>query len=144
MSSDGQPPDVFKNKKGSFKLNYKTHKMVDQRISRIVQSALTNHAEALTGRAAKYYVYGMIADTGVAAEVLPVNVSDTSANSRAAREIKLVGCAMDGVIFHGSGHIESGLFEAETHPASTGEQIDTYRPSSVCAHSKNFIANIVA
>jgi hypothetical protein len=78
------------------------------------------------------------------AYVLAVYVGDASTNSGAVGEVKLVGRTMDGVVFHSGGHVESGLLEAETHSAGTGKQIDTYRPSSVCAHSRNFLANIMA
>ena len=105
--------------------------MVHEGISRVVESPFAYHAEALTGRSAEYNVYGTIGDTGMGAYVLAIYVGDASTDSGTAGEVKFVGRTMDGVVFHGSGHVESGLLEAEAHPAGSGKQIDTYRPSSV-------------
>jgi hypothetical protein len=57
----------------------------------------------------------------MAADIFAVYVGDASTNSGAAGEVKFVGRTMDGVVFHGGSHVESGLLEAETHPASSGE-----------------------
>jgi hypothetical protein len=77
----------------------------------------------------------MVADSRVAADVLPINVRDTPADGSAVGKIELMGCTMDRIIFHGGSYIETGLFKTETHPAGTGEQIDTYRSFSLHAHS---------
>jgi hypothetical protein len=118
--------------------------VVHERISRVVEGAFADHTKALTGRTTEYNVHGTIADAGMGAYVLAVYVGDASTNRGAVGEVKFVGRTMDGVVFHSRGHIESGLLEAETHSTGTGKQIDTYRPSCVCAHSENFFsANIM-
>jgi hypothetical protein len=125
VSADGQSTDVFEHKVRRLEFDHKADEMVHERISWVVESAFADHAESLTGRAAEYNVHGTIADTGTVADILAVYVGYASADRGAAGKVKLVSRAMNGVVFDGGGHIETGLFETEAHPAGTGEEIDT-------------------
>lgn len=98
--------------------------MFNQRVPRIVEGAFADHAEALTGRATKKDVHWTVADAGVVADVLGVDLGDATADGRAIGEIKLVSRTMDRVVFDGCRHVETGLLEAETHPSRSCEQID--------------------
>lgn len=112
VSADGEPSHVLEYEIRRLQLDYEAHEMMDQGISRIVQRPLADHAKALAGRAAENDIHGLIGYAGMVANVLAVNVGHAAADSRAFGKIKLVGRAMDGVVFDGGGNVESGLLEA--------------------------------
>src|SRR5271157_2605820 len=100
----------------------------------MVQRPLADHAKALAGRAAKNDIHGPVSYAGMVANILAIYVGDASADRCAVGKIELVGGAMDRIIFDGSGNIESGLLEAEAHPARSREQIDADGSFSVASH----------
>jgi hypothetical protein len=57
------------------------------------------------------------------ADVLCVDVCDASTDRRTAGKVELVCGAVDRIVLDGGGYVESGLFEAEAHPARSREQI---------------------
>jgi hypothetical protein len=105
------------------KIHHQTHKVIHQRIARIVEGPLPDHAETLTRRAAKDNVYRRVADAGLASDVSGVDVRHAAANGCAPREIELVNGSVNRVVLDGGGHIETRLFKPQAHPARPGEQV---------------------
>ena len=142
MRADGQSADVLEYEVRRLQLDHEAHEVVNERVARVVERGFADHAEALARRTAEQHVYRAVADAGMVADVLAVDVGDAATDGRAFGEVKLMRSAVDGVVFDGCRHVESGLLEAETHPARSREQIDAYGSISVAAHQTKMLPNV--
>ena len=103
--------------------------MPHQGIARIIESALTDHAEALARTAPENDIDLLIADGRVFPDVITVDIGHAPADRRAVRKVKFVSGAMHGIVFHEGGDVETFLdrerlrYEAqlERYAAALGE-----------------------
>ena len=98
--------------------------MMYQRIPRVVERPIANHAESLARSAPENYIHGLFADAGVLSDIAGVDFGHASANGSTRGKIELVGRTMDRVVFDSRRYVESSLLEAKAHPARSREQID--------------------
>src|ERR1035441_684959 len=124
VRADREAPDVLEYEVRRLQFDHEADEVVNERVPGVVERAFADHAEALARRTAEKNVHRTIADARMVADELAVDLGYAAADGRAVREIKLVGRAVDRVVFDGCSHVESGLLEAETHPARPCEQID--------------------
>jgi hypothetical protein len=107
---------------------------MDEGVARVVQRALAYHAETLAWRAAEEDVDGPASYARVVANVFAVYVGDASADGRAIGKIKLVCGAVNGIVFHRRGDVESGLLEAQAQPSRSRKEIHAYWSFAVAYH----------
>ena len=96
-----------------FDFAHDTDVVTDQRIARIVERALTDQREPLTGRAAEHDIDFALADPGGLADRCAGDFLYVAANRGAVGEIELVGRTMDGVYLDGGDNVEPRLFETQ-------------------------------
>ncbi|HXM41072.1 MAG TPA: hypothetical protein VN924_07455, partial [Bryobacteraceae bacterium] len=123
-------------------LDHQANEVFNERVPGVVERAFADHAEALAWSSSEKNVHRMVADAGMVPDVFAIDLGYTAADGRAAREIKLMCRAVNRVVFDGCRHVESGLFEAEAHPARPREKIDAYGSFSVAAHQTKALPNV--
>lgn len=121
--ADREPAYVFEDEIVGLEINHEADEVIDQRVARVVESSFADHAESLTGGAAKNYVDRGIADPGNAADVCGIYVGHTAADGRAGREIELVDGTVNGIVLDGGSDVEASLLKSETHAACAGEEV---------------------
>jgi hypothetical protein len=105
-----------------------TQELADETIARIVEHALPDHRETLTGGAPENDIDAPIAQAGSDADFAALQTFDRTGDDTAMGKVELVRGAMNGVDFDGRSDIETRLLEPKAHAARTGEQVDSNWP----------------
>lgn len=79
-------------------------------------------------RTAKYHIDLSFAYPRSNANFASSQIDHRARHNSTMREVEFMDSAMDGVDLHRRNDIETGLFKAKAHPASTGEKVDPDRP----------------
>ena len=77
------------------------------------------------------------------ANVLAAYVGNASTDNRAAGKIKLVRGAVNGIVFHRGGDVESGLLEAKTHTSRPCKKVHADEFIAVDAHLEKIMVTHV-
>ncbi len=129
MLTDGQSFDVLEDEEPGFEVSYESHEVVNEMVAGIVEDTLTDHAETLARRAAKYHVNVRVANLGVISDVPSVNFRNTAAYGRTVWKIKFVCGTVNRVVLDSGEYVETCLLEAEAHPPGPGEEINSDQSS---------------
>jgi hypothetical protein len=119
-----QPLDVLEYKVRRFQLGDDANEITHQGIARIVQSAVSDEGESLTGCATDNDIDAAPPNTGRPSYVASAKTLDATRYHGAIREVELVDRSVDGVDFDSSNHVEPSLFKPKAKPPSSRKQIN--------------------
>jgi hypothetical protein len=126
MLADGQPLHVLEDESPSAKFVNETDKLSDQLISGIFEHPMTDERKALAWRSSENDIHRPPADACRFADGIAGQADDRLRDYGSFGKVEVMNCGMNRVDFDSGDDVESGLFEAQRHAASSGEQVDSY------------------
>lgn len=111
MSADRQTPDVLEHEVAGVEFGNDPHELSDQQISRVLKGALTNHREALAGRAPEHDVDQPVPDTRRGPYLCASEPHHRPRKHGAVRKIEFMRRGVDRIDLYSSHNIEPGLLK---------------------------------
>lgn len=131
MTAKGKAFDVLEHEILWLQFQNKPDEVMNKGVSRIIQSALTDHRKSLARRAPEYDIYVLVANVRLLANELARGRHDAAADRCAPGKVEFMGGGMNGVNLNRSHYIKTRLLETETKSACARKQVNT-NWSSLC------------
>ena len=133
LISHGQSLDVLEDEVAGSQIRDDSHKLPNERITRIIERAMSYQRKSLTRRTAEYDIDGFSrCQLGFLPNFSCGEADDRACNHAALWKVELVSRRVNRVYLCRGHNIESSLLEPKAEPAGSRKQIETFR---TLAHS---------
>ena len=119
MFSYREPFDVFENEVGRVKFFDYTDEFANERVSRILECAMSDQGKSLARSSSENDIDTPIADIGLSSDFFSGQIGYRQREHDAFWKIIFVNGRIDRIDFDGGDDIEPGLFETEAQPSGS-------------------------
>jgi hypothetical protein len=127
MATNCQAPHILEHRIVGFEIGDNPDEFLDQRVTRIVQLALSNQAEALARRTAEDNVHSALPNSGRFPNGGGTQANNGARENGSFRKIEGMDSGVYRVDLHGGNNVESSLLEPEAHASCSCKKVDSER-----------------